>query len=97
MNPGPVARQAPLLMGLARQEYWSWLPFSSPGNLSDPEIEDTSPALAGRFPTFEPPGKPSSIEITHLENLTAKTYFCHRILLVSICVHQEYLSLDPFQ
>ena len=97
MSPGAVARQAPLLMGLAGQKYWSWLPFSSPGDLPDPEIEPTSPALAGRFPTFEPRGKPPSIEITHLENLTAKTYFCHGILLVSICVHQEYLSLDPLQ
>ena len=47
--------------------------------------------------TIETPGKPPSTEITHLENLTAKTYFCHGILLVSICLNQEYLSLDPFQ
>ena len=34
-------------MGFPRQEYWSRLPFSSPGDLSDPGIEPTSPALAG--------------------------------------------------
>ena len=40
------------------QEYWSGLPFSSPGNLPDPGIEPASPALAGRFFINEPPGKP---------------------------------------
>ena len=36
-------------MVFARQEYWSGLPFSSPGDLSNPEIEPVSPASAGRF------------------------------------------------
>ena len=40
-----VAHQAPLSVGLPRQEDWSGLPFSSPGDLPDPEIEPTSPAL----------------------------------------------------
>jgi len=40
-------------MGLSRQEYWSGLPFPTPGDLSDPGIEPTSPALAGRFFTTE--------------------------------------------
>ena len=42
-------------MGFSRQEYWSGLPFPSPGALSDPGIEPTSlmsPALAGRFFTI---------------------------------------------
>ena len=42
-----------LFMGFPRQEYWSELPFSSPGNLPDPEIEPKSPALAGGFFTTE--------------------------------------------
>ena len=37
--------QAPLSMGLSRQEYWSGLPFPSPGNLPDPGIEPRSPTL----------------------------------------------------
>ena len=41
-----------------RQEYWSGLPFPPPGDLPDPGIEPMSPALAGRFFTAEPPGKP---------------------------------------
>ena len=50
--PLTVARQAPLSMGLSRQEYWSGLPFPSPGDLPDPGIEPTSlksPAMVGRF------------------------------------------------
>ena len=46
-------------MGFPRQEYWSGLPFPSPGDLPDPGIEPTSlasPALAGGFFTTEPPG-----------------------------------------
>ena len=53
-----LARQAPLSMGFPRQKYWSGLPFSSPGNLSDSGIEPTFPALAIRFFTTESLGKP---------------------------------------
>jgi len=45
-------------MGFPRQEYWSGLPFPSPGDLPDPGIEPMSPALVGRFFTTEPLGKP---------------------------------------
>ena len=41
-TPWTVAHQAPLSMGFSRQEYWSGLPFPSPGDLSDPGIESTS-------------------------------------------------------
>ena len=40
-----VAYQAPLSMGLSRQEYWSGLPFPSPGHLPNPGIKPRSPAL----------------------------------------------------
>ena len=53
-----VAHQAPLSMGFPRQEYWSGLPFPSPGDLPNPGIKSWSPALAGRFFTTEPPEKP---------------------------------------
>ena len=50
------ARQAPLSGGFPRQEYWSGLPFVSPGDLSDPGIEPAPPALAGRlFATEQSP------------------------------------------
>ena len=45
-------------MGFPRQEYWSGLLFPLPEHLPNPGIELTSPALAGRFFTTEPPGKP---------------------------------------
>ena len=44
-------------MGFPKQEYWSGLPFPSPGDLPDPGIKPGSLALAGRFFTTEPPGK----------------------------------------
>ena len=53
-----VACQAPLSMRFPRQEHWNWLPFPTPGDLPDPGIEPASLALAGRFFTTEPPGKP---------------------------------------
>ena len=43
--PWTVPCQAPLCMGFSRQEYWSGLPFPSPGDLPDPGIEPGSPAL----------------------------------------------------
>ena len=55
--PWTVAHQAPLSIGFSRQEYWSGLPFPSPGDLPDSRIKPTSPALAGGFFTTEPPGK----------------------------------------
>ena len=45
MTPWTIACQAPLSMGFSRQEYWSQLPFPSPGDLPDPGIEPVSPTL----------------------------------------------------
>ena len=53
-----VAHQSPLSMGLPRLEYWSKLPFPSPGNLPEPGTEPVSPALVGEFFTNESPEKP---------------------------------------
>ena len=55
-TPWTVAHQAPLSMGFSRQEYWSGLPFPSPGDLSYPGIEPKSPALQADALTSEPPG-----------------------------------------
>ena len=59
MTPWTVAHQAPLSMGFSRQEYWSGLPFPSPGDLPDPGTEPGSPALQADSLPSEPPGKPS--------------------------------------
>ena len=39
-----IVHKAPLSLGIPRQEYWSGLPFPSPGDFSDPGIEPASPA-----------------------------------------------------
>ena len=59
-TPYAIACRTPLSMGLSRQEYWSGLPFSSPGDLPDPEIKllsPVSPSLAG-----------DSLPLSHLGN-----------------------------
>ena len=53
-----VDPQVPLSRGFPSPEYWCGLPFLSPGDLSGPGIEPSSSALAGRFVTDAPPGKP---------------------------------------
>ena len=75
VTPCTTACQAPLSMGLSRQEYWSGLPFPSPGDLPNPGIKPLSllsPALAGRFfttsTTWEAPqglGKASACHAGH--------------------------------
>ena len=52
------AYQAPPSMGFSRQEYWSGLPFPSPGDLPNPGIKTRSPALEADALTSESPGKP---------------------------------------
>ena len=60
-TPWTVAYQASPSMGFSRQEYWSGLPFPSPGGLPDPGIEPGSPALEADALTSEPSGKPKII------------------------------------
>ena len=54
-TPWAAASQAPPSMGFSRQEYWSGLPFPSPGDLPDPGIEPGSPALQADSFSLEPP------------------------------------------
>ena len=56
--PWPAAHQAPLSLGFLRREYWSGLPFPSPGDLPNPGTEPKYPPLAGGFFITEPPGSP---------------------------------------
>ena len=58
--PRTIAPQAPLSMEFSKQEYWSWLPFPTPGDLPNRGMEPASlasPLLAGGFFTTESPGK----------------------------------------
>ena len=60
-TPWSVAHRAPPFMGFSRQEYWSGLPFPSPGDLPNPGMEPRSPALQADALTSEPPGKPGHL------------------------------------
>ena len=66
VTPCAVVCQVSLFMGFRRQEYWSGLPFPSPGDLPDPGIEPASPispSLAGRFFTTVPLVKPTVVRV----------------------------------
>ena len=68
-TPWTAAYQAPPSMGFSRQEYWSGLPFPSPEDLPNPGTEpksSASPALAGRFFTTAPLGKPAIYNKVHI-------------------------------
>ena len=74
-TPWTVACQAPLSMGLAQQEYWSGLPFPSPGDLPNPWIKPWNPALQVDSLPSEPPGKPSHIiNLPFFNNCLFKIY-----------------------
>ena len=75
-TPWTTAHQVPLSIGFFRQEYWSRLPFPPPGDLIDLGIKPRSPALAGRFLTTEPPGKPFMLYILP---------HTHNIYIYSVC------------
>ena len=59
VTPWTAAYQATPSMEFSRQEYWSGLPFPSPGDLPDPGIKLRSPALQADALPSKPPGKPS--------------------------------------
>ena len=88
-TPWTVAYQALPSMEFSRQEYWSGLPFPSPGDLSNPGIESGSPALQEDSLRAEPPGKPKntgvgSLSLLHWIFLTQESnqdlLHCRRIL-----------------
>ena len=64
MTPWSVAYQAPQSMGFSKQEYWSGLPFPSPGDLSDPGIEPGSPTLQ----VDALPSEPIKLQMSETEN-----------------------------
>ena len=78
-TPWTVAYQAPQSMEFSRQEYWSGLPFLSPGDLLDPRIEPRSPALQADALPSEPQGKLNHINyekcINHRSQLLSTISF----------------------
>ena len=72
-----VGCQTPLSMRFPRQEHWSGLPFSPPGDLPNPGIKSASPELAGWFFTSEPPGRPHFWLTIDLKVIDTNTYSWH--------------------
>ena len=68
VTPWTIAHQAPLSMEFPRQEYSSELPFPSPGDLPDPGIKPTSPALQADSLPSKPPGKLLNLGFVQLQN-----------------------------
>ena len=96
-----VAYQAPPCMEFSRQEYWSGLPYPSPGDLPNPGIEPGSPALQADALTSEPPGKPGYLPCW--ESISSSgmleepwvslhvSQVCHGYLLSPPLAHHRYL------
>ena len=75
VTPWTVAHKTPLSMEFSTQEYWSGLPFLPPGDLPNPAIERTAPALSGLFFTTEPPEKPFNNTSINNNNNSIPNYF----------------------
>ena len=86
--PWMVAYQAPPSMGFSRQEYWSGLPFPSPGDLPNPGIEPGSPALQTDALPYEPLGK---LTISHL---TRQIFFIIQSATPSQELPQKSLAIE---
>ena len=97
VTPGTEAHQAPLSMEFSRQEYWSGLPFPTPGNLPDPGIKLKSPAppeLQVDSFTAEPLGTFSNFSVYSLiciNYLTSLSFPKHKMGII------KYLSQDYFE
>ena len=94
--PWTVARQAPLSMGFSWQEHWSRLPCPSPGDLPNPKIEAASPALAGRFFTSEPPGKPILCRAVCIRQSQSHSLFLPVSALVAVSLLSTSVTLFLF-
>ena len=68
VTPWTVAHKAPLSMEFSKQAYRSGLPFPSPRDLPDPEMEPRSPALQAVSLPSEPPGKPKNTGMCSLSS-----------------------------
>ena len=89
-TPWTAAHQAPPSVGFSRQEYWSGLPFLSPGDLPDPEIEPGSSALWADALPSEPPEIPYDPSIPLLG--IYPTEINHYLKKISACSLQSYLQ-----
>ena len=108
MTPWTVALQASLSTEFSRQEYWSGLPFPSPGNFPDSGIKLGSPALKVDSLPPEPPGKPiytymhskhKTVYIIVVIIIGSNSFCCSNLwhpmaVLWAMDHHMEFLSRD---
>ena len=97
-----AAHKAPLSIEFPRQEYWSGLPFPTPGDFPNPGnelVSSLSPALAGRFFTPASPGKPSNTVDCFSELDNFKSEVCQAYIQVVQWSHivdlKSYEKCDP--
>ena len=76
-------------MGFPRQEYWSGLPFPSPGDLPDPGIEPRSPALTGI-------GRQILYRLSHQGSPAFSLKGYYKILTIVLCATQYIPTAYPF-
>ena len=96
-TPWTIAHQAPLSVKFSRQEYWSGLPFSSPADLPDPDIEPGSPALQADALPSELLGKPWTPWLHgHLERVHNTCPFVplSTVFLLFNCVSSQTVSSE---
>ena len=93
-TPWIIACQASLSMEFSRQEYWSRLPFPSPGNLSDPGIEPGSPALQADYLLSEPQGKLKRNSLSPVRHFATLLTVVHGVLQARIL---EWVALSLLQ
>ena len=91
-TPWTIAHQAPLSMGFSRQEYWSGLPFPSPGDLANPGIKPGSPALQADDLLTELWRK-SSIDIWYWHQFSWLTQSCPTLATPWTIAHKDPLSV----
>ena len=97
VTPWTVAHQAALSMGFSRQEYWSGLPFPSPGDLPDPGIKPTSltsPALASGF--FTTGTTWEALQDTHKWPMKICRFTTQWIFTIWLQESQGYKKCDDF-
>ena len=93
MTPWTVAYQASLSIGFSRQEYWSGLPFPSPGDLPDPGIEPRSPTLEADALTSEVQIVRKLLTLHFLIPPSNPIYSLMFSWVLSICCKELILSL----